>query len=261
MAFRILLIAAVACATSTSLVAQSFRGKYVVIAREIMLPPDSTGAERRLRYGDTVNVVARPTAVTYQIRVGEEQWIVQQDDLTRAVDFTSNSIDTLDASSGSSVMAVMPNTYPRQHTFRLSYGAGPNFPFEENIDVEVGLAWSLQAEILIDALNTHIGFGYQAFTMAYRNSFGEDGVADHRLLSMGVSFSFGSEPKRVTPYVSVLAAIDTEFENEFLFAPGFGLDWYVTPHAVIFGEIQPWVLASDFDLLWMPVKFGLRCAL
>lgn len=261
MVFRILLIAVVACATTTSLVAQTFRGKYVVIAREIMLPPDSSGAERRLRYGDTVNVIARPTAATFQVRVGEERWVVQQDDLLRAADFVSTAVDTLEVSVGQRIGADVPNAYPREHTFRLSYGAGPNFPFDENIEVEVGLAWSLQAEILIDAVNTHIGFGYQAFTMAYRNSFGEDEVADHRLLSMGVLYGFGAVPRRLMPYVSLSVAIDTEFKNEMLFAPGFGVDWYVAPNAVLYSEVQPWILFRDFDLVWMPIKFGLRCAL
>lgn len=261
MGSRIVVMLMVLVAVTTASYAQSFRGKYVVVAKEITLPPDSTGVDRRLRFGDTVNVIARPTATTFQVRVGEEHWIVQQEDLIRAVDFVGNAIDTLEASSGKNVTKILPYAYPRQHTFRVGYGAGPTIPFNNDIEVEVGLAWSLRAEVLIDDVNTHIGFGYHAFTMAYRNSFGDSGTAEFRMLSMGASYSFGSVPRRLTPYVSLLVAINTEGNNDMLFAPGIGMDWYVSPNAVLFGEVQPWLQFRDIDLLWMPITFGIRCAL
>jgi len=262
MGSKIVVIMAVCTVVATASYAQSFRGTYVVVAKEITLPPDSSGADRRLRFGDTVNVIARPTAVTFEVRVGEEHWIVQQDDLIRAADFVRNTIDTLEASAGNTVAEIiLPYAYPRQHTFRVGYGAGPTIPFNSDIEVEVGLAWSIQAEVLIDDVNTHIGFGYHAFTMAYRNSFGDSGTADYRMLSMGACYSFGSVPRRLTPYVSLVVAINTEANNDMLFAPGFGMDWYVTPNAVLFGEVQPWIQFRDLDLLWIPIKFGLRCAL
>lgn len=93
MGYRIVVFMAVITAVATTSYGQSFRGKFVVVAKEITLPPDSSGADRRLRFGDTVNVIARPTATTFQVRVGEEHWILQQDDLIRAADFVCNAID------------------------------------------------------------------------------------------------------------------------------------------------------------------------
>lgn len=257
----LLFVSVLVVGTLTS-TAQSFRGKYVVIAREIMLPADSTGAPQRLTYGDTVSVVARPSAEMFQIRVGEQRWVVRQDGLIRAAEFDRNIVDTLESNNGQPVPVALPaNAFERLHTFRVGVGVGPCIPLQSEIDADVGLAMSVQAEVLIDRVNTHITFGYHSVAMAYRNSFGDSAEINVGYVSMGALYSFGSIPKKLTPYVSLLVAISTEYNNQFMIAPGLGLDWYVTPNAVLFSEIQPTYHFQSSEFVWMPVKFGMRLAL
>ena len=244
------------------LTAQDFRGRYIVVATEITLTPsDTSSASRSLKYGDTVQVVARPTAKTFEIKVDDIAYLIRQSDVVRTSEFDRTAMPAKEVATGEQMEEASDSKLVREHSFRVGWGAGPVRDLSNNDFSESGLAWSGQVDVLLTEANVHALFGYQSITFVSRNSFGENIEVDVQSMSFGLSWGFGFKSVGVSPYVSLSLAICTNYGNQTILIPGFGVDWYVNRYAVIFTEVQPTLDVNPFRFLWVPLKVGVRCAL
>jgi len=242
--------------------AQDFRGPHVVIAKQIKLKSiDFEKGARELVFGDTVHVVARPNALTYEIRVDSLRYKVRKDLVVRASEFDRTLTTPIDVDSAEEVGITPIEPYERVHTFRVGWSSGIAFPIETGSSAETGLAWTAQMDVLLNSLNTHATFAYQSLSHSELDSDNDRFETRTDAFVFGITQGFGSTPKRVSPYVSLLFGVTASPGNNILAIPGLGIDYYVTPHAVLFSELQVTVDLHELTMIYIPLRFGLRCAL
>ena len=246
--------------------AQEFRGTYRVVASSIILDSTETSEEAQtvLRFGDTVEVVSRPTSVTFEVRTGEQYFIVQQDAVVRIAQFSD------DSERGPVSMARRVLREPKRqeeyvhHTLRVRAGMGPAIPIQSTNVVSTGLLWNAQVDIHIQRSNIHAVFGYHSIQMPSSDStVVTDSTApipsvNERILSFGMIVSVFSNRRPVNPFLGASYGIASTGTNRSYFLLHLGLDMRVSDEALVFLELTPTLSANPVALQWIPVELGFK---
>ncbi len=139
---------------------------------------------------------------------------------------------------------------------RFSGSAGMSLPVGDIGDfVDPGFSFSLNMDIPLNKSGLYLTFGYT------QSSFTSDYIStqiDYPSIVGGFLIALNSIKNPVVAYFDIRVGIDTEYWATAYASAGAGVDVKLSKIATLFVEILPTFTVDPIDIVWMPVRGGIR---